>query len=283
MPALDTLVTGSKLTAIADAIRERAGTSGRMTLGQMPAAIADIPSGSGPNPIASQVLYRGYGTTPDSYVDVAAEDFGEEGANTIIRSGAFAVDGISYRNPQRLRSVEIPSWVTQIDYRAFYYSPITSLLAPGDDILTLGQGVFMYATGLTTLSLERPIELFSYGSQFSMCAGLISVDQEIRAKSGTTYVPGNCFNGCTVLESVRLRSTATTISIATRAFGGCTELKELVLDFGVVASLTNTSLTGVPDGCAIYVRDALVDSYKAAANWSARADHILPLSDWEGA
>ncbi|MBQ9317731.1 MAG: leucine-rich repeat protein [Atopobiaceae bacterium] len=283
MPALDTLVTGSKLTAIADAIRERAGTSGRMTLGQMPAAIAAIPAGGGPNAIASQVLYRGYSTTPDSNVDVTAEDFGDEGANTIIRAMAFAVDGPSYRSSQRLRSVEIPSWVTQVDYRAFYYSAITSLLAPGDAVLTLGQGVFMYATGLTALSVERPVELYSYGSQFSMCTGLASVDQEIRAKSGTTYVPGNCFSGCTALASVRLRSTATALSVATRAFGGCTALMELVLDFGAVASLTNTSLTGVPDGCAIYVRDALVDSYKAAANWSARADHILPLSDWEGA
>ncbi len=192
-------------------------------------------------------------------MDVAAEDFGEEGTNTIIRAGAFAVDGTSYRSAQRLRSVEIPSWVTQIDYRAFYYSSVRRLLAEGDAILAIGQNVFMYSL-LESFEPSRVIELQSYGSQFSMCTSLASVAMEIRAKSGTTYVPGNCFSGCSALTSVRLRSTASTISFATRAFGGCTALMELVLDFGAVASLTDTSLTGVPDGCAIYVRDALVDS-----------------------
>lgn len=281
MPFLDTLVTGSKLKAVADAIRERAGTTGGMTLDQMPSAIGAIPAGGGANAIAEQTLYRGYSTTPDSYVDVTAEDFGEEGTNTIIRAGAFAVDSASYRSSQRIRSVEIPSWVTQIDYRAFYYSAIRALYAPGDEILTIGQNAFMYSL-VESFSVERPVELYSYGTQFSMCTSLASVDQEIQARSGTTYIPGNCFAGCTALASARFRSTATAFSIATRAFSNCTSLGELVLDFGAVPSLTNTSLANVPDGCAIYVRDALVDSYKAAANWSARADHIFPLSDWEG-
>ena len=281
MPALDTLVTGSKITAIADAIRERAGTSGGMTLDQMPTAIGAIPSGGGPNGIAAQALYRGYSSTPDSYVDIAAEDFGDEGTNTIIRAGAFAVDSSSYRGAQRLRSVEIPSWVTQIDYRAFYYSSVRQLLAEGSTILTIGQNVFMYSM-LESLEPSRVIELQSYGSQFSMCTSLASVDMEIRAKSGTTYVPGNCFSGCSALESVSLRSTATTISFATRALGGCTALGELVLDFGVVPSLTSNTFASVPVDCDIYVRDALVDSYKSATYWSERADYIQKLSDYEG-
>jgi hypothetical protein len=85
---------------------------------------------------------------------------------------------------------------------------------------------------LETFAPTRVIELQSYGSQFSMCTSLTSVDVEIRAKSGTTYVPGNCFSGCSALASVRLLSTATTISFATRSFGSCTALEELVLDFG---------------------------------------------------
>lgn len=282
MPALDTLVTGSKITAIANAIRERAGTSGHMTLAQMPAAIAGIPAGDATGAIASQLLYRGYSTTPDSYVDVTADDFGDEGTNTIIRAGAFAVDSSSYRSAQRLRSVEIPSWVTQVDYRAFYYSSLRELLAEGDTILTIGQGVFMYSL-IETFAPARTIELQSYGSQFSMCTSLTSVDVALQAKSGTTYLPGNCFNGCTALTKVRLQSDAPSVPMSTRCLGGCTALAELVLDFGVVASLTGTSLANVPADCAIYVRDALVDSYKSASYWSERSAHIFPLSDWEGA
>ncbi len=281
MPALDTLVTGSKITAIANAIRTKAGTSAKMTLDQMPTAISAIPSGGGANGIASQTLYRGYNTTPDSYVDITAEDFGDEGTNTIIRAGAFAVDSSSYRSAQRLRSVEIPSWVTQIDYRAFYYSSVRQLLAAGSTILTIGQNVFMYSM-LETFAPTRVIELQSYGSQFSMCTSLTSVDVEIRAKSGTTYVPGNCFSGCSALASVRLLSTATTISFATRSFGSCTALEELVLDFGVVPSLASNTFASVPSDCAIYVRDSLVDSYKSASYWSERASYIKKLSDYQG-
>lgn len=45
--AQDTLVTGSKLTAIANAIRTRGGTQAQLTLDQMPQAVADIPGGGG--------------------------------------------------------------------------------------------------------------------------------------------------------------------------------------------------------------------------------------------
>ena len=53
--AQDTLVTGSKLTAIANAIRTKGGTSAQITLDQMPAAVAAIPSGGGGGFDASQI------------------------------------------------------------------------------------------------------------------------------------------------------------------------------------------------------------------------------------
>lgn len=43
----DRVVSSSKLTAIADAIRTKAGTQNSMTLDEMPTAIANIPSGGG--------------------------------------------------------------------------------------------------------------------------------------------------------------------------------------------------------------------------------------------
>lgn len=45
--AKDTIVTGSKLTAIANAIRTRGGTQAQLTLDAMPQAVADIPGGGG--------------------------------------------------------------------------------------------------------------------------------------------------------------------------------------------------------------------------------------------
>ncbi len=277
--AVDTIVTGSKLTAIANALRAKLGSQDRYTLDQIATAIATIPSGGGGS-IAEQALYAGYNTTPDSRVDIAAGDWGSsDGTNTVVRAYAFGCESASYQSSNRLRSVEFPAWVTQLDYRAFYYSSVQSLVASGSTILSIGQGVFMYSK-LTSLALDRVVELHSYGSQFSMCTSLATVDQKIMAKSGTTYVPGNCFSGCTALRSVKLKSDASTISFAVRALGGCTSLMELVLDFGVVASFTSNSLADVPAGCEIYVRDALVAGYQAAQNLSDRSAHIHALSDY---
>ena len=66
----DTIVTGSKLTAVADAIRERGGTDAPLTLDAMPAAVAAIPSGSDVdlseiqvvNQNGSELKYIGTGT-----------------------------------------------------------------------------------------------------------------------------------------------------------------------------------------------------------------------------
>lgn len=44
--AADTIVTGSKLTAIANAIRGKTGGSARLTLDEMAQAVANIPVGA---------------------------------------------------------------------------------------------------------------------------------------------------------------------------------------------------------------------------------------------
>lgn len=48
----DSIVSSSKITAVANAIRAKAGTQSTMTLDEMPTAIANIPSGGGNTPLA---------------------------------------------------------------------------------------------------------------------------------------------------------------------------------------------------------------------------------------
>ena len=88
------------------------------------------------------------------------------------------------------------------------------------------------------------------------------------------------FAKCIRLETV---DAASVIKIGQGAFTGCAALSTLVLRSGDVAELGTQAFSGtcIESGTGyIYVPDALVDSYKAAENWSTYADRIKPLSEY---
>ena len=99
-----------------------------------------------------------------------------------------------------------------------------------------------------------------------------------------TYCGGQSFSSCTSLTSASFLALT---EIGTYAFEKCKNLKALVLgNASQVCSLANTNAftnTPIASGTGyIYVPDALVDSYKAATNWSTYAAQIKPLSEYTG-
>lgn len=110
------------------------------------------------------------------------------------------------------------------------------------------------------------------------------------------------FNGCSVLEYVKLPDTLTSIparmiiscaNLKTLDVGngvtiigqwflnGCTSLQTLVIRASTPPSASSESfMSGVPTSCGIYVPDGAVDAYKAADVWSGRASQIKPLSEY---
>ena len=75
-----------------------------------------------------------------------------------------------------------------------------------------------------------------------------------------------------------------TSSITTNyVFYNASKLKSLIVPGETLVSITNSgALTNMPSSTNIYVPDDLVDSYKAASYWSARASHIYPMSEYMG-
>jgi len=107
---------------------------------------------------------------------------------------------------------------------------------------------------------------------FSDCKALKSVKMDVKTVGNST------FYSCTALETAHLYNTE---AINSSAFTGCLNLTALYLHGSSVASLSSPSvLNGTPirDGTGtIYVPSNLVDSYKAATNWSTFADHIQAI------
>ena len=113
---------------------------------------------------------------------------------------------------------------------------------------------------------------------FYGCTNLETVET-----SGTTgaTIGQNAFQGCSKLEIVDLKNTGAG-SIAGNAFASCANLAHLIIRSSTVTALSATSaLSGTPIASgtgAIYVPSELVDSYKAASNWSTYASQIFAIS-----
>lgn len=139
----------------------------------------------------------------------------------------------------------------------------------------VAQYAFYQATNLQTVdTTATTIEQYA----FSGCTNLESV-----TTNGTSGVNIGqyAFQSCSKLELVDLKNTGAN-TIGANAFASVASLTHLIIRSETVSALSATSaLTGtkIASGTgAIYVPAELVDSYKAATNWSTYAVQIYPIS-----
>lgn len=94
-------------------------------------------------------------------------------------------------------------------------------------------------------------------------------------------IHSNCFNSCPKLKEIKIPICST---IQTNAFFNCSALEKIFLD-GVTAvpTLGTNALYGTPEELKIIVPDNLVDAFKAATGWSAYADKIVGISEYNAA
>lgn len=84
------------------------------------------------------------------------------------------------------------------------------------------------------------------------------------------------FRNCDAMTSINIPSTVT--QIGHYAFENCTALTSITCLATTPPDIENSTLYYVPSDCAIYVPSASVNAYKAAANWSSRANYIQAIS-----
>ena len=137
---------------------------------------------------------------------------------------------------------------------------------------------------LTDSILDRSITEFldnlatSIGdSAFRDCTKLTSV-----SLPAATSISTSAFYSCSALTSISLPAAT---SIGSSAFYNCSKLEALILENAdAVCQLSSTSaLSGtlIASGTGyIYVPSALVDTYKAATNWSTYANQIRAIEDY---
>ena len=137
----------------------------------------------------------------------------------------------------------------------------------------IGLYAFSYTPKLTNILFPKVTEIVNLAFEGS---GVEKVD--LHSCYTINYAS---FNSCANLKEIKIPICG---NIGQRCFYNCNSLVKIFLD-GVTAvpTLGTEALTGTPEELKIIVPDNLVDSFKAATNWSAYADKIVGISEYNAA
>ena len=175
----DTLVTGSKLTALANSIREKADISDSLTLDGMKTAVDNIETG-GDLSLIKTIIERPSNT------------------DLVIPEGVTSIGGYAFYNFARLKTLEIPIGMGNIGDSAFY--GCDNLISANIKSGRLMSTVFVACTNLTTVSLGEGVTYF-FDRCFVGCSKLSTIN--IPASISQIYL-GNVFLNCSALENVTI-------------------------------------------------------------------------------
>ena len=167
-----------------------------------------------------------------------------------------------------LKNVEHNSEVTTL-------ASSTYRLCVGLENIVLGTNCTNVAVySFDSCSSLRSIELISgitriYASTFSNCynMGRISIPNGVTAIEQTAFASNYCVKNITIPSSVE--------GIGNSAFAYCRSLNEIHVQATNPPTIGTTIFGNAASGFIIYVPQGTGDTYKAAAGWSAYADHIL--------
>ena len=139
------------------------------------------------------------------------------------------------------------------------------------NVVSIGYRAFYWCTALTTVNLPEVVTIEE--GAFSSCRSISSI-----TLNKVETIGQGAFYGCSSLTSVTLPSVT---SIGVNGFRSCSNLTSFILSGSTVCTLGGAVLNDTPIASGtgyIYVPSNLVDTYKAANNWSIYASQIRAIS-----
>ena len=187
-----------------------------------------------------------------------------------IGSGIQSIPDFSFFTCYSLVSIKIPNGVTSIGNSAFdsCYS-LTSITIP-NGVTRIGSTMCANCTTLGSITIPGSVTNIGQ-STFSNNYALAS----ITIAEGVQSLAMGMFGSCYSVASIVFPSSVA--SIGGSAFTNCYGV--LLYDFTAVASVpalsTSSVFRNISADCQIRVPASLVDTWKAATNWSTYASHIV--------
>lgn len=191
-----------------------------------------------------------------------------------------------------LQSVEFPAVTSAGNYAMAECTGLAEAKFPA--LTTPGTYMFQKCSALSGISLPEATTIKEYG--FADCTNLAAV-----SAPKVTSVAKNAFRNCTKLKSLALPLATSVaadmisgsgvevvdmsgkVTVAAKAFENAGHFAHLILRNAQLCPLSNVSglaKTVVINYGWIYVPTDLVDTYKAATNWSTYADHIVSIDEY---
>lgn len=195
----------------------------------------------------------------------------------------------------KITNITIPSTTEKIGNNLFQIVPEWGQGKEGASIFTdfimEDNGYYKAVDGILYNSAQTMIQQFPAGrtgsyttpAGVSLQAGCFGNSElsKIEVDANVTTLPGSVFFHSQKLETIILNG-VTSITNGSQSFFFCNKLKNLIIKTQTVASLGASGIFGndsISSGTAfIYVPGNLVDSYKAAENWSTYAAQIKPIN-----
>lgn len=271
------IVSDTNLTAVANAIRTKGGTSEQLEFpDDFVSAIGDIQTGGGVTVEPLSVAENGTYTAPTgkAYSPVTVNVSGggtdellllEQNQLISRTSTATSIKSYTYYGASNLQSISLPN-ATIISQYAFYScSALKSCNMPNME--AVGSYAFQNCTSLEVVNLPQVTSIGPSG--FRGCRKISSVNLN---PSFIGPIQSFAFQNCTSLVSVDLKLVK---QIQESAFSGCTNLGVIVLrkndDICALSNInafSSTPFASGGTGGTLYVPQALIASYQSASKWS---------------
>lgn len=212
-----------------------------------------------------------------------------------LNEGITEFSTACFRSNYKITNITIPSTTKKIGNNLFNTVPEWGNGSKGTfiftDFIMEDNGYYKAVDGILYNSAQTMIQQFPAGrtgsyttpAGVSLQAGCFGNSElsKIEVDASISILPGSLFYHSQKLETIILNG-VTSIPEHSQSFFFCNKLKSLIIKTPTVASLGALNIfsnDGVSSGTAfIYVPDNLVDSYKAAENWSKYANQIKPIN-----
>ncbi|EJK75895.1 hypothetical protein THAOC_02365, partial [Thalassiosira oceanica] len=141
-------------------------------------------------------------------------------AEVQLREGLQIVGPCAFYKCTSLRSVTLPSSVTEINLSAFRFCRSLTELNLNEGLQDIDESAFESCTALRSVTIPSTVTDLERGA-FGDCIGL----SEVQLNEGLQFIGTGAFYGCTALRSVTIPSTVTDLS---GVFYGCSNLSEVI-------------------------------------------------------
>ena len=241
----NTELLNSKLTAVADEIRELSGAESLLSLDAM---ASNVKESNGEIFAQKQLIEQAAAAlegkvSPALYEQGYADGYAEgEGSRYPIEDGLLAKTLTEYSNPR----------------------PVT-----------IGNRFFSYFSKLEAVNLPNAVAVMEYG--FTHCTALKEI-----VLPNVTDISAFAFQNCTELtraEFGKLKALQSNVFTNTNMTTVILRRTDAITTNNSTAVFNNTPISRGEGN--IYVPDALLQEYRAASNWSAYAAQIKPISELE--